>query len=58
MNQKKKLYLQLRQLSKPLCTETASTNKEETTEHNIKLTIATEKDESIQKFTPVTDTST
>ena len=28
------------------------------TEHNIKLTIATEKDESIEKFKPVTDTST
>tara|TARA_B100000925_G_scaffold163043_1_gene122486 strand:- start:720 stop:1943 length:1224 start_codon:yes stop_codon:yes gene_type:complete len=29
----------------------------DSTEHNIKLTIATEKDESIEKFTPVTDTS-
>jgi hypothetical protein len=29
----------------------------ETKEHNIKLTIATEKDESIEKFKPVTDTS-
>ena len=38
-------------------TESTSTNKDETTEHNIKLTIATEKDDSIQKFTPVTDTS-
>ena len=36
--------------------ETTSTN-EETKEHNIKLTIATEKDESIQKFKPVSDTS-
>ena len=33
---------------------TESTDK---TEHNIKLTIATEKDESIEKFKPVTDTS-
>ena len=38
-------------------TEIASNTKEETTEHNIKLTIATEKDESIEKFKPVTDTS-
>ena len=38
-------------------TESSSSSKEETTEHNIKLTIATEKDDSIQKFTPVTDTS-
>ena len=30
---------------------------QDTTEHNIKLTIATEKDESIEKFEPVTDTS-
>ena len=37
--------------------EIASNTKEETTEHNIKLTIATEKDESIEKFKPVTDTS-
>ena len=35
----------------------STTNNEETKEHNIKLTISTEKDESIQKFTPVTDTS-
>ena len=37
--------------------ETTATKNEETKEHNIKLTIATEKDESIQKFKPVTDTS-
>lgn len=34
-----------------------STEKTESTEHNIKLTIQTEKDESIEKFKPVTDTS-
>ena len=33
------------------------TKTPDTTEHNIKLTIATEKDESIEKFKPVTDTS-
>lgn len=33
-------------------------NTQSSTEHNIKLTIATEKDESIEKFKPVTDTST
>ena len=33
-------------------------NTDSSTEHNIKLTIATEKDESIEKFKPVTDTST
>ena len=33
-------------------------NTQGSTEHNIKLTIATEKDESIEKFKPVTDTST
>ena len=33
-------------------------NTQNSTEHNIKLTIATEKDESIEKFKPVTDTST
>ncbi len=32
-------------------------NNNDNTEHNIKLTIATEKDESIEKFKPVTDTS-
>ena len=37
--------------------EIASNTKEQTTEHNIKLTIDTEKDESIEKFKPVTDTS-
>ena len=44
-------------------TETTTTTNEEksnnpdTTEHNIKLTIQTEKDESIEKFKPLTDTS-
>ena len=33
-------------------------SKDSSTEHNIKLTIATEKNESIEKFNPVTDTST
>ena len=37
--------------------ETTGTKNEETKEHNIKLTIATEKDQSIEKFKPVTDTS-
>jgi hypothetical protein len=34
-----------------------TTEKPESTEHNIKLTIQTEKDESIEKFKPLTDTS-
>jgi len=43
-------------------TTTTTTNEEksnnpDTTEHNIKLTIQTEKDESIEKFKPLTDTS-
>tara|TARA_B100000886_G_scaffold240995_1_gene169062 strand:+ start:1107 stop:2336 length:1230 start_codon:yes stop_codon:yes gene_type:complete len=37
--------------------ESTTKKTEDTTEHNIKLTIATEKDESIEKFKPVTDTS-
>ena len=37
--------------------ESTKKNTEDSTEHNIKLTIATEKDESIEKFKPVTDTS-
>ena len=37
--------------------DTKTTDKTDTKEHNIKLTIATEKDESIEKFQPVTDTS-
>mgnify|MGYP001270686534 CR=1 FL=1 len=36
---------------------TDTTDTTDTKEHNIKLTIATEKDESIEKFKPVTDTS-
>tara|TARA_B100000963_G_scaffold30375_1_gene22578 strand:+ start:10 stop:1242 length:1233 start_codon:yes stop_codon:yes gene_type:complete len=37
--------------------ESTTKKTEDSTEHNIKLTIATEKDESIEKFKPVTDTS-
>ena len=38
-------------------TKSTDIKSTDTKEHNIKLTIATEKDESIEKFEPVTDTS-
>ena len=72
-NKKEETEVAITKTDKPELVKNSEQSKEETTteqtvtasdtktpntaEHNIKLTIATEKDESIEKFTPVTDTS-